>query len=121
MTSFNSNQSLQQLGLGTQGAGTVAVDDLPTLQHDRLIRDRQHQIRMLLDDDGAQPLFAGAAGNGAQQLFDDDGRPMVFINWNTDMGDGWEWSNAEEYPGYLKYTSLAYRMGINEVIYALTH
>ena len=29
---------------------------------------------------------------------------MVFINWNTDMGDGWEWSNAEEYPGYIKYT-----------------
>ena len=25
---------------------------------------------------------------------------MVLINWNTDMGDGWEWSNAAEYPGY---------------------
>ena len=23
-------------------------------------------------------------------ILDDDGRPMVFINWNTDMGDGWE-------------------------------
>ena len=54
-------------------------------------------------------------------IFDDNGRPMLYINWNTDMGDGWEWSNAEEYPGYLKYTSLAYRMGINEVVYALTH
>ena len=49
------------------------------------------------------------------------GRPMVFINWNTDMGDGWEWSNAEEYPGYIKDTSMAYRMGINEIVYALTH
>ena len=46
---------------------------------------------------------------------------MVFINWNTDMGDGWEWSNAEEYPGYIKYTAMAYRMGINEILYALTH
>ncbi len=46
---------------------------------------------------------------------------MVLINWNTDMGDGWEWSNAEEYPGYIKYTAEAYRMGINEVIYSLTH
>jgi hypothetical protein len=54
-------------------------------------------------------------------IFDDSGRPMVFINWNTDMGDGWEWSNAEEYPDYIKYTALAYRMGINEIIYALTH
>ncbi len=54
-------------------------------------------------------------------IFDDTGRPMVFINWNTDMGDGWEWSNAQEYPDYLKYTSMAYRMGINEIVYALTH
>ena len=54
-------------------------------------------------------------------ILDDSGRPMVFINWNTDMGDGWEWSNAEEYPGYIKYTSMAYRMGINEIVYALTH
>jgi hypothetical protein len=54
-------------------------------------------------------------------IFDDAGRPMLFINWNTDMGDGWEWSNAEDYPGYIKYTSMAYRMGINEVVYALTH
>jgi hypothetical protein len=49
------------------------------------------------------------------------GRPMIFINWNTDMGDGWEWSNAEEYPGYLKFTALAYKMGINEIVYSLTH
>jgi hypothetical protein len=54
-------------------------------------------------------------------ILDDDGRPMVFINWNTDMGDGYEWSNAEEYPDYIQYTSLAYRMGINEIVYALTH
>ena len=54
-------------------------------------------------------------------ILDDSGRPMVFINWNTDMGDGWEWSNAEEYPGYIKYTAMAYRMEINEIVYALTH
>jgi len=54
-------------------------------------------------------------------ILDDAGRPMMFIKWNTDMGDGWEWSNAQEYPGYVKYTALAYRMGINEIIYALTH
>ena len=54
-------------------------------------------------------------------IVDDDGRPMLFINWNTDMGDGVEWSNAEEFPGYIKYTSVAYRMMINEIVYALTH
>jgi len=54
-------------------------------------------------------------------ILDDTGRPMVFINWNTDMGDGWEWSNVEEYPGYIKYTAMAYRMAINEIVYSLTH
>jgi hypothetical protein len=52
---------------------------------------------------------------------DDNGRAMVLINWNTDMGDGWEWSNAAEYPGYVKFTAQAYRMQINEIIYSLTH
>ena len=54
-------------------------------------------------------------------ILDDNGRAMVLINWNTDMGDGWEWSNAEEYPGFIQYTRQAYRMIINEIIYALTH
>ena len=54
-------------------------------------------------------------------VLDDSGRAMVLINWNTDMGDGWEWSNAKDYPGYIKYTAQAYRMFINEIIYSLTH
>ena len=54
-------------------------------------------------------------------ILDDTGRPMVLINWNTDMGDGVEWSNAEDYPGYVKWTAMAYQMMINEVIYTLTH
>jgi hypothetical protein len=63
----------------------------------------------------------GGAVPHLRTMLDDNGRPMMFINFNTDMGDGWEWSNAEGYPGYIKYTGLAYRMGINEIVYALTH
>jgi Domain of unknown function (DUF4159) len=54
-------------------------------------------------------------------IVDDVGRAMVLINWNTDMGDGMEWSNAEEYPGYITHTATAYRMMINEIVYSLTH
>ena len=54
-------------------------------------------------------------------ILDDAGRPMVLMNWNTDMGDGVEWSNAEEYPGYVRHTTDAYRMFINEIVYSLTH
>jgi hypothetical protein len=52
---------------------------------------------------------------------DDNGRAMVLINWNTDMGDGWEWSNVADYPGYVRFTAQAYRMQINEIVYSLTH
>ena len=58
---------------------------------------------------------------GLHAILDDNGRAMALINFNTDMGDGWEWSNAEDYPGYIKHTAQAYRMMINEVVYALTH
>jgi hypothetical protein len=54
-------------------------------------------------------------------ILDDNGRPMVFINFNTDMGDGVEWSNSAEYPGYVKHSADAYRMYINEIMYTLTH
>ena len=54
-------------------------------------------------------------------VLDDSGRAMVLINWNTDMGDGVEWSNAKEYPGYITHTAEAYRMMINEIVYSLTH
>ncbi len=54
-------------------------------------------------------------------IMDETGRAMLFVNWNTDMGDGLEWSNAEDFPGYIRYTDRAYRMAINEIVYALTH
>lgn len=54
-------------------------------------------------------------------ILDDRDRAMVLINWNTDMGDGVEWSNAQEYPEYVKHTADAYRMMINQIVYSLTH
>jgi hypothetical protein len=46
---------------------------------------------------------------------------MVILCHNTDLGDGWEREVESEY--YLREFSLkkAYPMGINIVVYALTH
>lgn len=52
-------------------------------------------------------------------VFDDDGRLMVLINWNTDLGDAWEWADRSDYP--LKYSNYAYQLGINAVIYAMSY
>ena len=52
-------------------------------------------------------------------IHDQDGRLMVAINFNMDMGDAWEHADDAYYPQAM--TSLAYRFGINYIIYALTH
>jgi hypothetical protein len=36
-----------------------------------------------------------------------------------DLGDAWEWADDPRYP--QPFTALAYRIGINYVIYAMTH
>ena len=52
-------------------------------------------------------------------IFDDNGRLMVLINWNTDLGDAWEWADNPDYP--LKFSTYAFEIGINFVIYGMTH
>lgn len=52
-------------------------------------------------------------------IFDDDGRLMVVINWNTDLGDAWEWAENPYYP--LRFSTFAYQMGVNMIIYAMSH
>jgi hypothetical protein len=49
----------------------------------------------------------------------EDGRLMVVINWNTDLGDAWEWAEDPYYP--LQYSTFAYEMGVNMVVYAMSH
>ncbi len=52
-------------------------------------------------------------------VVDDDGRVMVLMNWNSDIGDGWEHTYHPFYP--TQYANMAYRLGINYLMYALTH
>jgi len=50
---------------------------------------------------------------------DDFGRIMVIVTYNSDLGDAWEHMDVACYPE--KYSGQAYRMGINFVIYSMTH
>jgi Domain of unknown function (DUF4159) len=52
-------------------------------------------------------------------IIDDTGRVMVFIARNCDNGDAWEWIDDPAYP--LKYGLAAYRLGMNLIVYAMTH
>lgn len=63
--------------------------------------------------DAQEPHYRG--------IFDDKGRLMVMICHNTDLGDGWEREGEDEW--YFREFSekKAYPMGINIIVYAMTH
>ncbi|HEY2470245.1 MAG TPA: DUF4159 domain-containing protein [Terracidiphilus sp.] len=50
---------------------------------------------------------------------DDKGRVMVAICHNMHLGDAWEWADSPEYPE--RFASMAFRIGINYVVYGMTH
>ena len=52
-------------------------------------------------------------------IFDDHGRVMVAMTYQSDVGDSWEWADDPYYPE--RYSALGIRIGVNYVIYAMTH
>ena len=50
-------------------------------------------------------------------LFDDDGRMMALMCYNQDIGDGWEWPERN----FEDASTVSFQMGINFLMYALTH
>lgn len=63
------------------------------------------------EEDGIEPRWRG--------IYDDQDRLMVAICHNMDLGDAWEWADLPEYPE--NWASLSYRVGVNYIIYAMTH
>jgi len=61
--------------------------------------------------DGYEPRWRG--------IYDDKGRLVVAICHDMDLGDSWEWADD---PRYLeKFSALGIRIGVNYVVYAMTH
>ena len=52
-------------------------------------------------------------------IYDDKGRVMVAISFNSDLGDSWEWADDPEYPE--EYSALGIRVGVNYIVYSMTH
>ncbi len=46
-------------------------------------------------------------------------RLMVIVNYNNDIGDYWEWSDGGFLP--IELSNEAYKLGVNYLMYALTH
>jgi hypothetical protein len=69
--------------------------------------------------DGCKNCNDGGRGAHWQAIYDDKGRIMVVISYNEDIGDAWEWADAPHYPE--KAASVAIRIGVNDIVYSMTH
>ncbi len=95
----------------------VEIDDADPIFHTVYDLNDRYQIP------GEAHLRLGYKNNGIgahwRAIYDDKGRVMVAISYNSDIGDAWEWADAPHYPE--KFSGLAIRVGVNYVVYAMTH
>jgi len=71
----------------------------------------KHPIHATGPDDGRGAHWRG--------IYDDKGRLMVAVSYNSDLGDAWEWADDPRYPE--RCAGLAIRLGINYIVFAMTH
>ena len=67
--------------------------------------------RQTHERDGYVPALRG--------IFDERGRMLVVIHFNSDLGDAWEWAEQPDYP--LEFSTYAMQMTANNIVYALSH
>jgi hypothetical protein len=99
-------------------ARVVELGDDESIFH--IVYDMKHRFRV----PGANVVHGSGVERGGfephwRAIVDERGRMMVAVCFNMDVGDGWEFADDPNYPE--KFSSQAIRLGVNYVLYALTH
>ena len=68
---------------------------------------------------GCKNCENGGRGAHWRGIYDDKGRVMIAASYNSDLGDAWEYADDPYYPE--KASSLAMRVGIDYIVYSMTH
>jgi hypothetical protein len=89
----------------------IGEKDLTWIPGSRHLRRGYDGSVTVVEPQGTQPAWLS--------MEDGQGHMVVAVNYNTDIGDAWEFADVPYYPE--KMTALAYRYGINYVVYAMTH
>jgi len=99
----------------------VEIDTKDSIFHVVYDLDDRYQILGQWSLRGGGFMAQRAVGTRAQWrgIYDDKGRVMVAMSFNSDVGDSWEWADDPRYPE--KYSALGIRIGVNYVVYAMTH
>jgi hypothetical protein len=67
---------------------------------------------------GVPYLNGGRVGHW-RGIYDDRNRLMVVVDFNSDTSDSWEWADEPRYPE--KYSAQGIRIGVNYIVYSMTH
>jgi hypothetical protein len=100
----------------------VEVDNADPIFHVVYDLDDRYQVPGMWSLNGRGGWMGQrAAGTKAHWMgvYDDHNRLMVAMSFNSDVGDSWEWADEPTYPE--KYSALGIRLGVNYVVYAMTH
>ncbi len=97
----------------------VEIENADAIFHTVYDLDDRYQVpgeqfvksRRTFEHNGTVPHWRG--------IYDDKGRVMVAMCFNMDLGDSWEHADNPEYP--QQYSELGIRVGVDYVIYAMTH
>ena len=69
---------------------------------------------------GTSELGSDSATPHMRAILDDDGRILVLMTHNTDISDGWE-REGEDAEFFYRFSPDAYAIGINVVLWVMTH
>jgi hypothetical protein len=99
----------------------VEIESRDPIFHTVYDLDQRYQILGLWAFSRGGGMSRRAEGTVAHWLgvFDDKNRVMVAISFNSDVGDSWEWADDPGYPE--KLSALGIRLGVNYVVYSMTH
>lgn len=99
----------------------VDIDDKDAIFHTVYDLDQKYQIlgQWALNRNGYMGQRAAGTIARWRGIYDDKGRLMVTMTFNSDVGDSWEWADSPAYPE--KFSALGIRLGVNYVIYSMTH
>src|SRR5215472_19019300 len=102
----------------------VEIENKDAIFHTVYDLDDRYQILgmwALRGGGGAGGMWQRAAGTKGHWMgiYDDKNRLMVAMTFNNDVGDSWELADDPRYPE--RFSALGIRLGVNYVVYAMTH
>jgi hypothetical protein len=99
----------------------VEISDADAIFHMLYDLDQRYQVPGALYLETGLTYEKGETGKTPhwRAIYDDHGRIMVAMCHNMDLGDSWEHADNPQYPS--KFSDLGIRIGVNYVVYAMTH